>query len=156
MWEQNENSPFCIIALCLKGRGIKRQNAFASSGSTPGLRQALFPHAALHHALCSLSETFLGATGVCAPRCYSGGVRVCLILSPDLQPAALLCCQGNFTSVSGTFILHRWNCEVTCCHTLPLKPIVTLQIEIRSADFCLGFFVIHMNPSLNIKSISSI
>lgn len=142
MWERNENSPFCIRALCLKRRGIKRQSAFASSGSTPGLRQALFLRSALHHALCSLCGTFLGATGVCAPRCYSGGVRVCIIPLCDLQPAALLCCQGNFTSVSGTFILHRWNCNVTCRHTLPLKPssTVTLQIEIRSVFLIFALF----------------
>lgn len=134
MWEPNENPPFCIGAACLQGKGIKRQSAFASSGSAPGLRQAPFLRSALHHALCSLCETFRGAAGICAPRRSSGGVGVCIIPPPDLQPAALLCCQGNFTPVSGTFILHRWNCKVTCRHTLPPRPssAVTPQRETRS------------------------
>lgn len=139
MWEQNENSPLCIRAPCLQGKGIKGRRAFASSARAAGVRQAVVLHSALHHALCCLCETFLGPTGVCAPLCYSGGVGVCIIPPRDLQPAALLCCQGNFTPVSGTFILHRWNCEVTCRHARPLKPssAVTLHVEIRSV--CLLF-----------------
>lgn len=41
----------------------------------------------------------------------------------DLQLVLLLSCQGNFVRVSGTSIQHRWNCEVTCRHTLTLMPL---------------------------------
>lgn len=35
------------------------------------------------------------------------------------------CCQGNFMRASGTSIQHRWNCEVTCRHTLHSRGSVT-------------------------------
>lgn len=138
MWEQNENSPLCIRAPCLQGTGIKtpecvcviRSTAWSSSGCVSPLCIT---------ALCSLSKTFLGATWVSVPLCCSGGVGVCIIPPRDLELAALLGCQGNFTPVSGTFILHRWNCEVTCRHTLPLKPSSTVTLQIENGSVCLCF-----------------
>lgn len=44
MWEQNENSPLCIRAPCLQGKGIKRRRAFASSAGRAGVRQAVVLH----------------------------------------------------------------------------------------------------------------
>lgn len=132
-----------------KRKWIKHWSAFVSSISTPGLSQVTFLCSALHHVLCSLCEMFLDATRVCPcltiwrvqltiwlPFWVTKQSSCGFLLSAihileafwsafalrDLQPAPLLSCQGNFMHVSGTSIQHRWNCKVTCRHTLPLRP----------------------------------
>lgn len=82
--------------------------------------------------------------------------RFCLYqaLSPcDLQLMLLLSCQGNFMCVSGTSIQHRWNCEVTCRHTLlPFLPSLgSVSISTHTQWVICVFFPVNLiTPSMSL------
>lgn len=70
-------------------------------------------------------------------------------ISPlDPQPAPSLGCHGNFMHASGTFTQRRWNCKVTCRHSLfsdaypALVPTSPVRIQSCSSllIFCLDLF----------------
>lgn len=74
----------------------------------------------------------------------------------DLQTELLLSCQGNFMPVSGTSIQHRWNCEVTCHHSLPLMPSQPLlshwKCKYKASCLCSFLALFSSNSSITVKS----